>query len=204
MGAGVFAGLRTRKTVARTRDKNVVLISDSTLGLVWRLDTRSGIFEQAIKAQEMSIPTNASYTVGINGLHIQGDYLYFTNSARGALYRVQIDCDGFAVQGAEVEVVYVSGGFMDAFTFRKRGGVWVTTDPENTVLAIGEEGGLEGVVGGSGEVMVEGATACGFGRGRDDKEVLFVVTNGGLDGAINGTVVTGGKVVAVDTRGIGV
>jgi hypothetical protein len=202
-GAGVLNGV---EVLPGNLDE--VLIADSSLGKVWKLNVESGEFGTVIEVPEMSSPASATQTaVGINGLHIRDQYLYWTNSDAGTFYRIQIDSAGFAVLGAKAEIVFVSGAFEDDFTLDGRGTAWITTGPQNTVLGIGGatagKGLLDASIGSIYSETMEGSTACKFGRGAADRETLFVVTNGGLEKAINGTVITGGKVVAVDTRGSG-
>lgn len=141
-----------------------VLISDSDLGLVWKLDTVSREYEISLNILEVKIPAGAEVPIGINGLHIWEEYLYFINSQQFTFYRIQINRNGVAVPGAEAEVVYVSGGFEDDFIFDKDGTVWITTDPEDTVLVIESDGVLETVVGSIYQETVAGRTACRFGR----------------------------------------
>lgn len=48
-------------------------------------------------------------------------------------------------------------------------------------------------------MTVAGGTTCQFGRGAGDKDVLYVVTTGGMSAPVNGELTEGGKVVAVNT-----
>ena len=202
-GAGLLNGVEVLPG-----NPNEVLIADSSLGKVWKLNVRSGDFGTVIEVPEMGSPANGTQSaVGINGLHIRDQYLYWTNSDAGAFYRIQIDSAGFSMLEAKAEIVFLSVGFEDDFILDGRGTAWITTGPQNTVLGIGGatagKGLLDVSIGSIYSETVEGSTACKFGRGAADRETLYVVTNGGLEKAINGTVITGGKVVAVDTRGSG-
>jgi hypothetical protein len=49
------------------------------------------------------------------------------------------------------------------------------------------------------QLTVAGDTACHFGRRQTDRKTLYVVTDGGLADPVNGTVVEGGKAIALDT-----
>ncbi len=50
-----------------------------------------------------------------------------------------------------------------------------------------------------GQLTVAGETAARFGRGREDRDLLYIITIGGLAFPVNGSVVKGGKVVVTDT-----
>jgi len=93
---------------------------------------------------------------------------------------------------------------------------WVTTNSENTLIAVDVETGESVVVGGSiGAMDFAGDTGAAFGRiGRggvkgkgngdggsvDDRSVLYVTTCGGQRRPVNNET-EGAKVVAVDTTG---
>jgi hypothetical protein len=57
------------------------------------------------------------------------------------------------------------------------GSVYIATHVEQTVVRIDAAGSRATLVGGGGCV---GATACAFGRARDDKNALYGTTNGGF------------------------
>lgn len=73
------------------------------------------------------------------------------------------------------------------------------TNPNNTVVSINKQGNDIIVAGAQQQSIVAGAIAGAFGRTAADRAVLYVVTNGGLAGPINGTFFEPAKVVAVDT-----
>ena len=58
-----------------------VLIADSVLGVIWRVDTHSGA--QAIVIDDPALkPSGTTLQIGVNGVHIAGDLLYFTSSTQ--------------------------------------------------------------------------------------------------------------------------
>jgi len=179
-----------------------VLVSDTDLGLVWRLDTKTGAYEVAIQLPEMAPNPEKPIVEGINGLRIFGPYLYFANSFNG-LYRVLIDLEGNVIPGAKAELLAPSAPFMDDFAIDGRGNAWVATNLGDTVLVVGRDGRSETVVGSNTTLTVAGDTAVGFGRGGEEG-TLYVVTGGALGAPVNGTVTEGAKVVAVDTKGFSI
>jgi hypothetical protein len=58
------------------------------------------------------------------------------------------------------------------------------------------------LAGNVNSTILEGDTAASFGRTKWDENVLYVVTNGGIAGAVQGTQITGGKVLAVDVKAL--
>jgi hypothetical protein len=58
------------------------LISDSTFGIVYRVNFHTGVVEKVVEDPLLHYPANAAIPIGINGLQIneQGTIVYFTNS----------------------------------------------------------------------------------------------------------------------------
>jgi hypothetical protein len=54
------------------------------------------------------------------------------------------------------------------------------------------------------ELILARDTSCAIGRGKGDTKILYVATNGGIANPVNGILVEGGKVVAIDTRGFSI
>ncbi|KAK7419875.1 hypothetical protein QQX98_003062 [Neonectria punicea] len=182
---------------------STVLVSDSTAGLVGRLDLSSGAFDTgAFVFPEMAPTADAALPVGVNGIRIRNGFLYWTNSATVAIYRVAVTARGFPAKGAKPELVFdlsAATSFLDDFTFDADGNIYVTTNLDNSVIFVDLEAGTaETVVGGIDALTVAGSTAVAFGRGKHDKDTLYVSTGGGLAAPVGGTKTEGAKVVAVD------
>jgi hypothetical protein len=183
-----------------TGSDNEVLVADSGLGAVWKVDVCSGKYEIVIQIPEMSPPATAKLQIGINGLHLFNGYLYWTNSEASSFYRAKVDQGGSLAPGATAELLY-SGTFMDDFIFDDRGNAWIATNPANLLLVVTADDKVVTVDGSQDQLTVAGVTACRFGRRQTDRKILYAVTDGGLAAPVNGTVVEGGKVVAIDTSG---
>lgn len=196
--AGLLVGI-----VQVPNEPTSVLIADSLLGLVWRVDTLTGTLEIASKDENMLGPPWGATSFGINGLGIRDGYLYWTNSYIASIYRIPISDSGYTPIGSKSElVVAIRSIFIDNFTFGpgKNDTIWVATNSENQLLAITPEGKSTCVLGTANEMTVAGCGATAFGKLEGDKETLYVVTNGGYTLPINGTITEGGKLIAVETK----
>jgi hypothetical protein len=171
-----------------------VLISDSQASVVWRLDTRSGDHQIAIDDPLMK-PLPGPVVLGINGIHIRNNFLYFANSLRLTFNRVPIHSNGTAAGAAKV---LVQSGLCDDFAFDQAGNAFMTQNAGNALQKITPEGVVTVIVGNPNSTELVGPMAAQFGRTPLDESILYVTTNGGLAGPVNGTYVEGGKVVAVD------
>ncbi|KAH8879526.1 hypothetical protein GQ53DRAFT_854614 [Thozetella sp. PMI_491] len=182
-----------------------ILISDSALGRVWRLDTRTGQYEIAIEDPTMVPVQDALLPIGINGIRLHQGYLYWTNTFRASIYRLRITEEGFRVPGAIVELVVHDTevlGFDDLyFGPGDYDIIWTPTNLDNRLVAVNERANETATIvdGATDSLALAGGTACRFGRGPTDRKTLYVVTDGGLGSPVNGTLTEGGKLVGVDT-----
>ena len=181
--ASVLNGATALRGCGRGHD--ILLVADSVLGQVFRVDATTGHYDVAIKVPEMQgTPT------GINGLKVHEGHLYFSNSVTLSIYRLKITPDGSAAEGAAVETVATVAGevFLDDFAIGADGTLWAASNRGNTTYAIGPGGKkVVPVLGGADSDVVRGDTAAAFGRTEQDRHVLYITTS------------MPGKVVAADT-----
>ncbi|KAG6353440.1 hypothetical protein INS49_005621 [Diaporthe citri] len=83
----------------------VVLIADSRVGTVWRVNTTDGDVAIAYQGDLLLPPENATVPIGINGLKVSNGYVYFTNTAKNLFARVAVTNDG--VMHGEVDTVAI-------------------------------------------------------------------------------------------------
>ncbi|PHH62672.1 hypothetical protein CDD81_6818 [Ophiocordyceps australis] len=177
---------------------DTVLISDSTAGLVWRVNIANGEHDVAFDLPEMASPTKDNSALGINGVHVHDGALWWTNHDTFKLHSIAISPDGSPAAGAKVkDVTTLPVTALDDFIFGPANGntAWVTTNDDNRVFATDVKGESVLVAGAPDAVTVATATACQFGRSCSDKKILYVSTGGGK---IKGQEF-GGKVEALDT-----
>jgi hypothetical protein len=177
------------------RQKKTVLISDSVLGVVWRLNTRTGEYVVALEDATMKGVEGSKPYIGVNGVRIFGDYLYYVNAQRQLFGRVQIDLStGMARGPYEVIATEIPG---DDFAISADGVAYVATNAENGLMRVTMGGNETLIAGGLNSTVVAGATSAALGRTKKDKNVVYVVTSGAQAGPVNGIYTEGGKVVAV-------
>ncbi|OHF01707.1 hypothetical protein CORC01_02898 [Colletotrichum orchidophilum] len=187
--------------VALPWDRNIVLIAESAHGKVYRVNIRAKKHDVILGGQNLE-PTSATVPpIGINGVHIRGDFLYWTNSSLRKVFRVKLDRSGRVSSGATIEqIASIDVAFLDDFTFDKNGDIWAVTNIDDKLVYINPEGNSTIVAGSETELTIAGGTAAAFGRNVKDREILYAVTGGALANPVNGTITEAGKVVAFDTR----
>jgi len=188
-GSGLLNGMEVLKS-----SENTILLADSDVGCVWKVNVKDGKIEKLVDVDEMKSPPPPALQMGINGLKVRDEYLYWTNTGKQLFCRVKIDEDGKThgdPQILETETL------VDDFVFDKKGNAWLAQHGLNVVGVVKAGGGVITVAGKADELTIAGSTACQFGR-KGDRDILYVVTCGGLSAPVDGKM-EGGKVVAVDT-----
>ncbi|MCJ1385947.1 hypothetical protein MMC17_009072 [Xylographa soralifera] len=178
--------------------ENAVLISDSTLGNVWRLDLHSGLYNVAINDPKMN-KIQPSDTRTVNGIRIFGGYLYFTNSDALFLARIPIHANGTAAGASEIVGYSVGNGMMfDDFAVDDGGTAYVATGNGNAVTQITPDGRATIIAGNLNSTELASPTSVRFGRMNQDRRTIYVTTAGGLEAPINGTVIIGAQLAAIE------
>ncbi|KAJ7018810.1 hypothetical protein C8F04DRAFT_976682 [Mycena alexandri] len=193
------AGLGNGLTVL-PGDTGILLLADSVAGAVWQINVRTGASRLAIQdpSMQFTAPTGG---LGINGLHVQHDYLHFTNTDQSTFSRVALTAHDGSVTAAGVvqTLATTQTGAPDDFALDKQGRAWVTVHPgalsllspprglnhTGTWSQVTVVGNAEGT-----DASLNQPTSAAFGRGDVVQEhILYVITGVG-------------QVVAVDTRRI--
>lgn len=183
-----------------------LLMSDPTLAVIWRLNTLTGAIDKLI-ADPIFAKNPEDQGPSLNGIHVLGPYLYFTNTHQGLLGRIRIARDGTPVgSGGSPQFETRSYSFIyyryDDFALRPDGSLFITDPIGNTVTRVGPQDApyeLSVVVNGG---IVEHPTAVAFASNSDSvqRNIMYVVTAGFLPG-YGGT--GGGQVLRVDLGLVG-
>ncbi|KAH7129431.1 hypothetical protein B0J13DRAFT_138131 [Dactylonectria estremocensis] len=166
--------------------KHIILGAASQTGEVWRIDTKTGASKVAFQDELLAPVAGGPYPLGVNGVKIFGNHLYFTNTARQLFGRVKIDGLGNKKGAVEVIAQAPAGSAIspDDFSLDKLGNAFVTFHP-NQLIKITPDGEQTVLVNGT----LAGPTSAVFGK---DGRSLYIVTGGqGVEG------VTGGQIVKV-------
>ena len=183
------------------QDQNALLLADSTLGLVFRLDHETAKVQVAIDDPLMK---KCSPTVleGINGMKVFNGYLYFTNAYCGYLAKVPISRNGSARGASSISSYTDAPGkyIFDDFVIDRHGTIYVASGNKNSVTKVSASGHALDIAGSLNSTEIAEPTALAFGRTLADQHILYVTTGGGMGDPINDTVVVGGQLLALDLR----
>lgn len=183
-----------------TLNTKTVLAADSAKGAVWAVDVLNGTSKIVI--QDPLMAPSAASPIGINGINVQGNQLYFTNSAQNVFAKIAIMPDGSPVgPPATVIASAAAGTGFDDFALDWRGNAFLVTAGGNTVVEVKKKGKQVVVAGNLDSTDIAEPTGAKFGRTWKDIGTLYVTTAGGLRIPVSGDQVVGGQLVAVDFRG---
>ncbi|KAM0418789.1 hypothetical protein ACHAPT_012299 [Fusarium lateritium] len=179
-----------------------LLIADCAAGSLLRLDTRTGCIETVL-SDPLFAPVPApglDLTLGINGVHALGRWLYFTNTDQRLYGRLAITHEGLAV-GTPAEVIAhgLKGSTFDDFALRRDGVAFLAT-------GLGELNGIEKVTAvGKGRMVasweygspvISQPVSAVFGQTKRDRATLYFATAGAYLGP--NTTSSGGQLFSLD------
>lgn len=168
------------------------MVADAEKGLVWRVDTATGDYNIAIDDPTFKVvpPT----PLGVDGIHILNNELYFTNLAANLIAKIPITAHG-SVAGP-VQNISSKAVAPDDFALAGDGTVYAAG--YNTLWQVKPDGTTIGIVGGVNSTAIQGITSAQFGRTALDQDVLYMGTQGGLLFLPPGSSVHGGQLLAVN------
>jgi sugar lactone lactonase YvrE len=187
----------------------ILLTADSGKGLVYRIDTSNKSWSVFLDDPTLKPNLTAPVKLGINGLHVHQDQLYFDNTFQQPLLaRVPYQPES-ATRSGPVEVIFKAATFplnegrgqADDFSFDSEGNIWLASASSSVVKLDIRKETQKLIAGGPDDPTLIGTTSTAFGRTKKDKDVLYITTNGGLsDPSVVGII--GGKVLALNTKGL--
>lgn len=187
-------------TVLQPTGGDTLMIADSGAGAVWSLNVSTGAVDKIITDPLMAPTSGAIPAIGINGLKIRNQDLYFSNSDQGLLGKVGLNPDGSAKGPATV--ILRNAPSSDDFQLDLLENMFVAGNNELGFHGILEDAdGPPDVV--SNSSLVVGSTAVEFGRLPTDLSSVYVTTNGGEAQYISKQFTNPGRIVKVDVLAAG-
>lgn len=173
------------------QNPSVVLIADSRVGAVWRVNTTDGNVAMAYQGDLLLPPENATVPIGINGLKISNGYVYFTSTAKNLFARIAVTDDGVMHGEVETVAILVPGEEeydWDDFVIDASGEIAYMAQSPNAVgrvtISTGEMDVIAGV--GNGSISLIGPTSVTLA---EDGLTAYVSTRGMQSIGISGQLV---------------
>ncbi len=146
---------------------------DSSLAQIWRVDPATGHAEVALRDQRLAARPFIALAPGANGLHFAARDMIVTVSDSTEVLRYPLGEDRRF--GAPTLIARGIPG--DDFAIGKDGSLFVTTHPYNTLVRVMPDG--QRTIIADVRQHIIGATDAVFGRGPNDRDTLYVATDGG-------------------------
>ncbi len=157
---------------------DIILMSDSALGAVWKLNVVTGEHGIALQSPLFTNSTGRG-PLAINGLGTYRSAVYFLNSALKLYGRVPVTPDGSAAGEVQVLARAEKGvTAFDDFALDWEGNAWIATH-SNMVTEISVEGRQRNFTSGADVPDMTQPTSIIFGRGsKEEENTLYIVTSG--------------------------
>lgn len=152
--------------------EDLLLIADALKGTIWRLNVTTGEYSTALSHTSMVPAAGQPVPVGVNGLKVLGDYVYYTSTSQEVYARIPVNHNATAV--GPVEII-TSGFTFDGFALTANGTAYLTTNPQNQVIEVSPEGRVRLLAGNQYMLAVGGSTAAALDQ---ERSVLYVATSG--------------------------
>ena len=153
-------------------DQNYLLVSDSTVGVVWRINIRTKAVDVVVNNDSTQVNSSSPVPIGANGIHTKNGYLYIANLSKALFSRIPIDATGKPVGPNEI---LTQGPITpDDFTLGENEKDAYITDPIVDSVQYTTGNGDNSTL-----CSVKGPTAAQFGRTEKDKNTLYITSTGG-------------------------
>lgn len=181
--------------MAALPDKDILLIADDVVGVVWRLDVQTRAIDVAINntfTQVNQTAAAAGVPLAANGVHIKDGYLYLTNSGSAELARVPIDDRGSAIGAGQVVSQGGALALPDDFALGEGDDAYITDGKLNAITFVDGHGHSQPIA------AVQGPTSAQFGRTANDSKTLYIGSTGGDFAYQQPPVTVGGSISKIE------
>ncbi|KAJ6034008.1 uncharacterized protein N7446_007695 [Penicillium canescens] len=180
------------------QDEKSLLIADSQAGVIFKLDAHTGSYQEIINDDALK-NSPGGLQVAVNGIHVRGSHLFFTNLNKGIFGRIPVSLSTGLPTGP-IEVI-IDGIHGDDFVVSSDGqSAWIAMNGgQNSLLKVD-------IPGKSAQVVVESsylasASSVSVGRTLFDRDSLYISSAGIFNAAPGSNLtVAGGIVARVDIR----
>ena len=164
-------------------------ISNSSLGLIWRVEIERGTYGIMIRDNTTATSTTLGPNLVVNGIRVLGSYLYYVNSPQRSLYRIRLDKSGNTVGQPET---IAQGVLVDDFAATSS---WAfpASFTDNIIANVSHNGKVHVVAGGRDSTAVMTATSAAVGRTKHNGNLLYIMTGGETQEPVHNTDHKGGQ-----------
>lgn len=152
---------------------NIFLVCDSYKGCIWKYELDKNKAEVWLQHSLLARISDTDPMPAANGIKIFKDAIFVSNTAKQILIKIALNNNE-----PGTPELFMDKLNLDDFAFDREGNIYATTHIFNSVVKITQEKKV--VIIGESEQGLAGSTAVAFGKRDDDKNSIYVTTNGGI------------------------
>lgn len=149
------------------------MVCDAYKGCIWKYNLDANKTEVWSQHLLLARADDSNPMPAANGIKIFKDIVFVSNTAKQLLIKIP-----FIDNTAGTPELYMDNLNLDDFAFDSNGNIYATTHIYNSVVKITQE--KEVTIIGEAEQGLAGSTAVAFSKSDDDKNSIYVTTNGGM------------------------
>lgn len=174
-------------------DTSRLLISDSAAGTVTRLDVDTGSYKIVAEDGTMGNTDPTALQVSIDGVHVFGEELFYTNLNQGIFAKIPISLST-GVPTGPAEIIVNGTIFADDFVISRDGSTaWIAMNGLYTLVEVDIYGKQARIVADS--TRLQSISAVAYGRTPLDENSLYIT---GAANVTDGNGTTEGRITRVD------
>ena len=154
-------------------NNNNFLICDSYKGCIWKYDLDTTEATIWLEHSLLKRGNETSPLPAANGIALFEDYLFVSNTERHLLLKIPV-----VDSSAGEPEIFMTEVNLDDFAIDNDGNIYATTHIYNSVVKITQDKKITIIA--DEEQGLTGSTAAAFGKRNDDKNCIYVTTNGGM------------------------
>lgn len=152
---------------------NIFLICDAYKGCIWKYELDKNKVEVWLQHSLLARISDTDPMPAANGIKIFKDTIFVSNTAKQILIKIALNNNE-----PGTPELFMDKLNLDDFAFDNEGNIYATTHICNSVVKITPEKKV--AIIGEAEQGLAGSTAVAFGKRDDDKNSIYVTTNGGI------------------------
>jgi hypothetical protein len=163
--------------------KEIVLMADSSLGVIYRLDLKTGKY--VVLLDNALMDPAPGKTVGVNKLRVVGNYVYFINSSRGLLCSFRVDKKANPLDSVKV-IANLTGHVFDDFVVDSDTKVsYIASNADNEIIKVTSKGNATVLANNIAGTTPLGPTSLEFAD--LEESAIYVTTSGAFKAPVNGS-----------------
>jgi hypothetical protein len=176
-----------------------LFIADAMDGVIYRMDPFTGFYTIAVNST-LTRKCHKTDLEAVNGLKYHDGHIYWTNTGCDWYAKIKVNSTGQAV--GDATLISDTALWIDDFAINANGTAFAAASFINQIVTIGPKGKVTPIAGNLNSTQIAQPTAVVMGRTPEDiaKGTIYVATAGGIGDPINGTVIVGAQLLAIDTK----